>query len=345
MNVTDERNQDVKRKEYRPETAALIETLSRVPAEDIQKLLDNIKFKEADKQRVYFSDATDIKQLHIEGPSRTDRADVIFLSALQDGLKKGDLASHYLNISPNHFSMIRNSDNRNKPNPDLIVIASLVNHQPFSVEDVNHVLMEIELPGLFIDTYDYHLNLRNYILSRILTHAQNHECPRERWIHFAWEALDYLGMKPLQDLQGCACDLSMSEERMLTQWMEDAKKECVKTDYTVLRRRYLQRFAEENRLSASKVINHLSRISYFEPTTIRDVFASKFPGEGTRGARETLILGAVHMGCTLEETNTLLRQANHALLYPFREDNTEISSMAMLLRNAIAKKELRKQEN
>lgn len=126
---------------------------------------------------------------------------------------------------------------------------------------------------------------------------------------------------------------------MLTQWLEDAHKVCVKSNYTILRRSLLERFAKENNLSDSRVIPYLSRISYSNTSTIRDVFASKFAGEGTHGSRDTLIQGAVHMGCSLDEANTLLREANHALLYPFREDNTDARSIALLLRNELARKQ------
>lgn len=321
--------------QYRPQTNAAISMMEKIRAEDVENLLNVIKTRESKEQRVYVSEANSIEELHLEGPSRTDRADVIFLAALQDGLKKGDLASQYLHISPSQFSMIRNPKKAHKPNLDLIVTAALVNDEPFRVEDVNHVLMEIELPGLFTDTYDYEVNLRNFIFTRILEYAQDHRCPRERWINFAWEALDYLGMQALQDVPVDSCDLSVKEEELLTRWLEEAKRKCVRTDYMVLRRKYLDRFAKEKKMSRSAAISVLSETAAIHISTVRDVFASEFAGEGTHGSRETLIQGAVYMGCTLDEVNTLLRQANYPLLYPFREDNLDAINMTKALRNKL----------
>ena len=334
-----ENQKDQETGQYRPITSAVIGMMEKIDPKDVENLLNIIKIKESEEQRVYVSEADSIEQLHIEGPSRVARADVVFLAALQDGLKKGDLASQYLHISPSHFSMIRNPKKAHKPNLDLIVTAALVNHHPFCVEVVNHVLMEIELPGLFTDTYDYNVNLRNFILARILEYAQDHPCPRARWIDFAWEALDYLGMQPLQDVPVGNCELSVKEEELLTKWLEEAKRKCVKTDYMVLRREYLDRFAEENHKSKTEAISLLAEIAAIHISTVRDVFASEYAGKGTRGSRDTLIQGAVYMGCTLDEINTLLRQANHSLLYPFREDSVDAINMTKALFNKLAREQ------
>ena len=337
MDMTKYNGQLDDRNAYGSATAGALDLLENVPNESVKKLLENIKLKEAAEQRVYVSDTEDISCLHLEGPSRRDRADAIFLPALQDGLKKGDLARHYMNISPNNFAMIRGTDSRHKPNLDLIVIAALVNKQPFRVQDINHVLMEIELPGLFTDTYDNDVNLRNYILSCILNYAQDHECPRERWINFTWEALDYLGLEPLQNVQCTSENLTVAEEEMLRGWMEEAERNCVRVDYRILRKKFVHRYAEENGLTPSKVIGRIAQITYYNESTVRDVVAPLSVKKLANKARTSLIQCAIAMGCTLEETNTMLRQSNLALLYPFREDGQEIIWVTKLLKNGIAR--------
>lgn len=332
-----ENSQMKKREEYGPATAGFIEHLENVPAEEVRKLLSNLKTKAAEKRRVYFSENEDGRTLHLEIPSSASRSNWIFLSALEDGLKKGDLATKYLNISPQHFAMIRNPQNPNKPNVDLIVIAALVNHRPFSLEDVNHVLMEIELPGLFTDTYVEKTNRRNYILARLLNYAQDHECPRERWIHFAREALSYLGMEPLQGLPGSTSQLSMQEEEMLQMWLDEADQKCKKTNYLHQRKEFLERYAKKTGVDMARAVSTLSKASGIYLQTVKDVFNSELPVDGTRGSRETLIYGAIHMGCTLDEANTMLREANYALLYPFRETTQELNEIALLLRNQVAR--------
>lgn len=336
-------NDQDKLRGFRPQTAGLVEMLSKVPKEAIEEALEKIKTKEAKEQRVIVTETDGEKVLYIEGPSYTDRADVIFLSALQDGLKKGVLAKEFLNISANRFSMIRNPNNANKPNVDLVIIAALVSLKPFSLEEVNHVLMEIELPGLFFNTYDDDLNKRNYVLAEILKYAQGRECPRERWIFFAREILEYLEMPPLQDLPAGKYNLSTEEEALAMRWMAEAERNCVKTNYMILRNDFIDRFEKENNLSDSKVVSYLAQICYSNNSTIRDVFTSDFAGPGTHGSRETIIQGAVHMGCSLDETNALLREANYALLYPFRPDNTDAVSIAKLLRNEFAREERNKE--
>lgn len=343
MNQKEQEKQ--KNEQYRKMTAELIGKLEKVQAEKVQELLNNIKIKESKKQRVYEFEAENITELRLESPSYQDRADVVFLAALEDGLKKGELAELYLDISPNYFSMIRKPehkrkrDERHKPSQDLIVAAALVNRRPFKLEDVNHVLMEIELPGLFTDTYIYDKNLRNSVLAKILNYAQNHDCPRERWILFTWEALDYLGLRNLSNIPVDTSQLTMKEETLLDGWLAEAKKECVRTDYMEQRRKHLDDYAKAHNITRSKAIAKLAELTYIDISTIRDVFASEFAGKDTHGDRTTIIQVAAHMGCTLEEINTLLRQANYPLLYPFRKDNFDAINIVRALSNKVAREQ------
>lgn len=320
---------------YRNETGGLIRKMSEASEEKVRQILEHIRVSEEPKQRVEFVDTDAGTQLNIQRPSNAERSNAIFLPALEDGLKMGELASVYLNISPQRFSMIRNKDNPNKPNPDLIVIAALVNLQPFSPEDVNHILMELELPGLFTDTYDQQINLRNYILTKLLDHAQHNTCPRERWIYFARDALDFLEMEPLQQLPGRADNLSVQEKQMLSRWLTEAQQNCVRTNYLHLRHEYLERCIQERGLNRSHAVSILAKESYTSVNAFRDVFNSKFHSVGTIGSRDTLIRGAIVLRCTLEETNLMLRQSNRALIYPFRENQLELNSMVQLIRNGV----------
>lgn len=326
-------------KQYGTQTAGVISLFSQSSEEELRRLLDNIKIEESKKQRVYLKDAADGgKHLHIERPTDKERANVIMLASLEEGLRKGVLAKEYLNISPQHFSMIIGEKQCNKASLDLIVCAALVLRHPFGIDQVDHVLMEIERAGLFTDTYDEIQNLRNYILRKLLAYAQEHECPRERWLFFGLEVLAFLGMKPLQEWDNVRVNLSIEEEEMILDWMEEAKKVCGKTNYMVRRNRYLNRYAQENGISLDDAITRLADEIPLDRGSVRDVFASEFSVEGTRGRRDTLILGAIRMNCTMEETNRMLREANYALLYPFRENPDEIVHIALLLQNEIVRK-------
>lgn len=318
---------------YGSDTAGLIQEFRSIPAKKALEMLNNMIVRERPKQKVIFEESEEGQRLCIERPSDKARANVILLAPLEEGLKKGVLAKEYLNICPQQFSMIISKKGRHKVDLDLIVSAALVIQKPFSTGAINHVLMEVGRSGLFTDTYLRETNLRNGVLSKIIEYAQDHECPRERWILFAREVLAFLGMEPLRCLPPDRLQLSRAEKDLAYAWLEELEESCYARNYMTKRWNYFQRFADAAGLSTSAAVKEFAEKIGYDDSVVRATFARETIGKGSHGERGTILKCAIGLGCTIDEANEMLREANYALLYPLREDPVERFDIISLLEN------------
>lgn len=336
------REQDsfIKRIHYRGGTLNAIDEIRNLSEEDSEKLMEHIVIEEKKHQRVFTEGTEEKKKLHLQRPSDQDRSNTILLAPLNEGLKKGELANEYYNISPQYLSMLISPDYGNKVTQNLIISAVLLPRKPVTVDDVNHILMELCLPGLFDKTGDKAANRRNRVLCKLLEYAQTNPCPRKNWLLFAHEVLAYLRMDALYTVskkhRAVSPDcLSEEEETLAEGWRGDSGNTEQEPNYMTFRNECFKRYREENDLRVNAAYSALYHKIHIDEDTIKTLVSSSSVGDKTHGSRPTLIQLAIHMGCDLNEANRMLMEANYALLYPLREDEDELKHIHALLKNGI----------
>lgn len=318
---------------YGPDTMGILEKMRLADQPGYQQMLRNIRFSEGAVQHVFFTDDPEDPQLCAVLPTDRDRANAILLAPLEQGLKKGELASDHYNIRPSQIAMIAGPDMRYKVNQDLMICAAMMVNPPLCVDEVNHVLMEVCQPGLFTMTYDPQINLRNFVLTRLLEYAQDHPCPRDWWLSLARDILACLNLPPLHKLSGSARQLSSEEAALARSWYEEARRTIPPVNFMTLRKRAFDAYRTNTRQTQPDAINTLKDKVFMSADSIIKLLTSQSSTRRSRGSRDSLIRLAIHLGCSFEEANLMLLQAGFALLYPMRQDDTERDHIKALQKN------------
>lgn len=196
-----------------------------------------------------------------------------------------------------------------------------------TVDDANHLLTELRQPGLFTNTKSYgrenHVNERNYVIKCVLGWANaiqqewaDEILPRNvSWIGFLQTVLDAAGFqRTLREKANVYVpdmgDFSPDVQRLIEDLSERAKK--ITSNQTHLRQAAVERYRMAQGLKNSTQVHQrcMNRIYLTEEHT------RKLLSDGERGARDSLILACAFLGCSINEVNQILQQANYALLYP-----------------------------
>ena len=194
------------------------------------------------------------------------------------------------------------------------------------LNDMNHWLMQLRVPGLYLDTFDARVNQENWMLHDIVDYAQNQPCPGSSWFevscfHFRQKHL-FLFSEPGPEF----LHLPQSLERQMAQTCR-LLPVIDGVDYSVYRRQLLDRYMNQNQIRGRHPYQEAYRRLNMRIAISPESIPKLFMGSNTKsshGSRRTLIELAIEMNCSLDETNRLLREANYALLYPKFSDETEL---------------------
>lgn len=343
---------------YNENTHHVLNILREADKDARQQLLKNLQSRDASKQSVEIISKQDGSQcLCLYHPSDKARLERFILNRFDEfrskGMTKKQYAKHFFNCSS---SYICNIISRESCPRDVLITGALMMHPPLSAAELDHALMEVGHPGLFTNTYDQDTNLRNFVLKRFLGFVAEAKVPKNLivWPELADRMLIELEMEPLNrqntdysDGSAPTGDHREQIEQLWTQlrplifgWLAEAEKACVPVNYMVLRNRHLnERLKRLNpKVGTSAFFQDLASAAGLNAPGAKALFANAFPvgdKHSNHGNRDALVLGAAFLGCTLDETNRILQEANHPLLYVFRQDEIELTHIAKLLQNEL----------
>ena len=210
-----------------------------------------------------------------------------------------------------------------------------------SVEDVDHMLMELNQPQLSLNTCDVDKNKRHLLIRRLLERAaaETETAPTGKdYFGILTAAMARLGLgKPRH---GKPAALSAGDAA----WVDSLKTELAglgSCDYTVYRRALLEKYGAPIGDTYTAVFAHIrSRMladdpeSALSPELIAVCFGNRMDLQRNRLARTPLIRIFTALGCTLDEINRVLREANHPILYPRYGDAEERELCRRAARNS-----------
>lgn len=315
----------MKKKVYRSGTAVLIAELEHTEdREQREKIWQSIRTKAEQEKLDVMVERDEDDNITYAAITGADRNVLVYevLYARRDemkarGVKNGQFARKLYGRSAQQIGNIVNGA---KCPRDVFLTAILLMVRPYNWEDADHALMQVGLPGLFTETYLEQENRRNYVIGQLLDyiHSLDRDQTDIEWLQLAKDMLDHLGLAALPGDAGCGDDLSDEERQLADKWWADSGKECVTSDYTVLRRELYQRYLDLGKESEENSFCQKNK------QTLKDLFEAEYHKEGKRGShgsRESILKIAVAISCSVEETNTLMIEANHATLYPLNEDD------------------------
>lgn len=249
--------------------------------------------------------------------------------------KKRELAQR-LHVNQSVLSAVT-SDKSNRRLTRNVVLSSLFSLSPVpTVDQVNHKLMELMVPGLYTETFLVKENQRNWILHEILKYAgERRECPMESWLDYANAVLKKLRME-LLICEKNGCTLPEAELARVKEWRSQLDSIGF-VDFTLLRRKRLQDYRKEHGLDRhggrKKAFEKLEQESGIAFSSVETVFGT-LSNRNSDVPPETLIPVMAVMGCTLTEVNEMLLQSNHELIYYASRDAYVLNWIGRLVENS-----------
>ena len=254
---------------------------------------------------------------------------------------KEDLASNALGVNLNapsekkrlaarvhkHHTLVHKVLSLEHPNMasrDLILCAVLLRDQIPCADDVSHILTTMQREDIYLDTCDKSVNCRNLLLKLCFDYASAaNPCPCADWVVFtnsvicwfrqkAGLRLNIDDMKPLLDENP---DFSFVQP--MAALLRDWEAQLEKVGYCKLmtyRNQLIKEYIGKNRAkNKSAVQNSMTESLGYDESYFRKLFGA---AATRRGSREALVEAAILLGCDLQQTNLLLRQACMPVLYP-----------------------------
>lgn len=346
---------------YNLNTFNALEILRKADAAKRQEMLQNLKKKDAPMQSVELVTLEDGSQsLCLYHPSEKERLNHYIMNRFPEfraqGMTKKQYAKHFFNCSSSNLCNIITRESCPR---DILIAGALMMNPPLNARELDHALMEVGHPGLFTNTYDQDENIRNHVLKRFFDYVAQVNVRQHLvvWPEIADRVLTALGLTPLNrqnadvsDIPGISGSAELRAHLVdalwarirpqIASWLDEAEEICIPTNYMVRRNKHLHdRLTALKRTADDKhFFTKLAQAVCLNPDSARALFDDKnpiFEKHSNHGDRDALIRGAIFLRCTLRETNILLAEANHALLYVFREDPNELNHIAELLQNEI----------
>ena len=269
----------------------------------------------------------------------------IVSGALQPDENKKSLAKR---LNTNAASLSTGSSAR-KITRNLALVLLMSQKKLPTADEAGHILMQLGHPGLFVSTARNDENRRNWILRKILEHAQERPDGYNNWLEFTNLALAHLGM-PQLSRHISSTSLTEDDKRLCESWRNSFPVSY--NDFTAPRHKYLKLFREISDLDgyggkteafcclqnkANEIWNqslgcNSSEQERITDETIRNMFGTE-TNENTHVSRDVLICVSIALGCTLEQTNNLLFDDHRALLYPNQSNQQEVYWVRCLCEN------------
>ena len=315
---------------YRNGTAGLVNFLIEQQTADAKenwKLVKNQKPRHVNVEVTTAEDGS--AEIVISQPSSADRASSIIMGR-QDafkamGIKKGQFAKIYYTCSASQIWNVTNK--KASPPRDFILIGLLMMEHVYDSEKASHALMEVAHPGLFTNTYDATVNIRNYVLAHIFDHASKKtmtdpQTEKVVWLQFANDVLSHLGLETLAKHEGNADALDDDDIDLANEWLDEATNNCRPVNYMTFRQEMLalskKTPAELSILSHASLDSCKDLLNGSIPilSTAKDGKESKGSKHSNHGRRDSIIWLGYALDCSLEQVNRLLAESNYALIYP-----------------------------
>ena len=346
---------------YNSNTFYALEILRKADDDKRREMIQNLKKEDALMQRVQLDILEDGSlSLCLYHPNDKDRLTHYILNRFPEfraqGMTKKQYAKHFFNCTSSNLCNIITRESCPR---DILITGALMMNPPLNARELDHALMEVGLPGLFTNTYDQSENIRNYVLTCFFEHVAKVNVRQHLvvWPEVADRVLKELDLEPLNrqnagvleipdidssaEVQANLVNHLWKEIRPLVNgWLDAAEAVCKPVNYMKRRNEYLK-----NRLEAlhlrdddKRFFDKLTKAVCLNADSAKALFHDKYPISGTHsnhGDRDSLIRGAIFLRCTLDETNLLLSEANHAHLYVFRGNPEELKHIAALLQNEI----------
>lgn len=258
--------------------------------------------------------------------------DVILRPMLSDETLK-DLAKRF-GVDKSLISHVTRKDpKRPVPRPLALRSIFMTNSLP-TVAEVDHLLMQLSLPGLYISTHKIEVNRRNWLLWQILELSQKFPCPGDNWLPYADVVTAAFYYEPVSK-EGANIPCPDFLKTKIEQWRSEIQAVTLQ-DFRPLRHSFLARYMagkglnyETDKFRAYQLLSDAAPLS---TDRIRSLFGVATNANSV-GAWNALIELAIALGCTLTETNAMLVQADRALLYPNRSKLEELDWARKLCRN------------
>ena len=288
-------------------------TMNRITSESVRIIQDH---------NSYVIISAEDSTWQIVNPTGRDRAEDLLASGRGAGESGKDYARR-LGISPQELSMFKaHASNFRVPGRDVVLKVILGTCPIPDEQAVEHILMELLHPGLFTSTYSLPENRRNEALRCIFAWLREHECGDS--ILFASFVLRELG---LADLHVKNADYSVFDSWKETAQADAFLSECRNRislvsycDFSNKRADFRAAFIKREGLE-DKALPYIYDQLYYKGdqtcsvNVIQDFFG-RMTRPRSRSARDTIIEMGIKMGCSLEDINLMLLEANYALLYP-----------------------------
>lgn len=273
---------------------------------------------------------------------------------------KEDLASNALGVNINsptekkrlaarvhkHHTLVHkvlSLEHSNMASRDLILCAVLLRDRIPCADDVSHILTTMQREEIYLDTCDKSANCRNLLLKLCFDYASaGNSCPCADWVVFtnsvicwfrqkAGVRLNIDDMKPLLDEEP---DFGFVQPMaaLLRDWEEQLEKVgyCKLMTY---RNQLIKEYIEKNDVkNKSAVQSSMTEAICCDESYFRKLFGA---AATKRGSREVLVEAAILLGCSLRQTNLLLRQAGMPVLYPHSslDNGADAAYIHRLLKN------------
>lgn len=258
------------------------------------------------------------------------------LNAVRKPCEKNRELAQRLHVNQSILSAATSEKGKRKLTRDVVLSALFSLPSVPTVDQVNHKLMELRVPGLYTETAFERENQRNWILYQILEYAGDGKvCPMGSWKEYANAVLKALELETLI----CGeenCELPEKEKARVEEWRSRIDS-IGSVDFTLVRRMHLQNYRIKNGLD-----RHGGKIMAFERlesetgiplTTVESVFGT-LSNRNSNVNPDTLIPVMTVIGCTLNEVNEMLLQANRELVYYASCDEYMLRWIGRLMENS-----------
>lgn len=311
---------------YRAETRKVF---SRFNQESV-----GLRYDDAERVIRIVFDEEDVKAIQ----PANERIRLIIFNAKLPEEKKKEYAAR-LKISCQVLSMfVTDKEDFRYPPRDVVLRALLLcddlsERAPLSREEVNHALMELKHPGLFVNTWNRYENRRNYLIDLALQFAfeRRTRCKGRKWSRFLDAVLNRYRMKPLFDNAGTEEPLTDEERGVIDGW-EQGFRNIRATDYSDFRKEMRNRLPGNVAERHERIRRNLADLhgEQIEQESVQRFFA-KSTNPNSRVGRMRIIEMGIAMRCAVDEVNRMLQEANRAHLYPLQADMEELEAIRRIM--------------
>ena len=258
------------------------------------------------------------------------------LNEIRKPYEKNRELAQRLHVDQSTLSAATSDKGKRKLTRDVVLSSLLSLPDVPTVDQVNHKLMELMVPGLYTETTFVEENRRNWVLYQILEHAKEcRECPVGSWRDYANAVLKELKLDPLICSEE-GCGLPQKDMALVEQWRGQIDS-IGSVDFTLERRKRLNDYRIKNGLDRHggrrKAFEKLEKESGIPATTVESVFGT-LSNRNSNVHPNVLIPVMAAMGCTLNEVNEMLLQANRELIYYASCDAYMLKWIGRLMENS-----------